>query len=302
MSANRIPAERLGSSSAFVNAQTAATEQFSYPFKDNFSLTSGFKRDAEEIIKPGDSVVLFAGDSHMQHYWSRIELASRTLGSTRMKWRLLTAGGHPMLPGVNRIDAGYRCDRFFDFIIEEAKRPEVSRLVLSCAWQVYFMGPFQQGSDPDIDVSAIYRTTDPTKSTLTASTIDTVFMDLQSIIRELVSLNKEVSVILPSPSTNLWNPRRVARWQPGLLFTPEKMTIDRRDIELYVQPLKAKLIGAVISGGGRVIDPYDYFEEAGKFVGLERDGQFRYKDHHHFRAFYVAQRASFIDDLFSLAQ
>ena len=199
-----------------------------------------------------------------------------------------------MLPGVNRTDEGYKCDRFFDFVIAEAKRPEVKRLVLSCAWQVYFFGPYPHEAE---ERSTLYRVADRAQSVLNPSELQDVLGELKNRIHDLKAMQKEVVVILPSPCSQVWNPRKVARWHSGSAFTPGHMSITRKDLEAHVEPLKTKLTEAVIAGGGRVIDPYDYFEEDGKFGGIHGDGRFRYRDHHHFRAFYVEERAHFIDEI-----
>jgi peptidoglycan/LPS O-acetylase OafA/YrhL len=296
LSALRFPSERLGTSSAFVNAQEAATEKFLYPFKDNFGRTSNFTLDATESIEQSDPVVLFAGDSHMQHYWPRIQRATELLGSERMKWRIVTAGGHPMLPAVNRTDEGYACDQFFEFILAEAKRPEVKRVVLSSAWQVYFLGPFPPNRDQNAEISALYSVGGPAKKRIEIKELDPVLAGLEKSIRELKLMGKEVIVILPSPSSYRWDPRKLVRWHSGSLKTSDRMRVDRSNYETFIAPLKTKIATAVLRGGGNLIDPCDYIEEGGHLLGLEPDGSFRYKDHHHFREFYVLKEAMFVDD------
>ena len=290
-----IPSERLGTSSEFQNSQAAATEKFQYPYKDNFRRTSDFTLDAAESIEGSGPVVLFAGDSHMQHYWPRIQRATELLGSERMKWRIVTAGGHPMLPGINRINEGYACDKFFEFIFAEAKRPEVRRVVLSSAWQVYFLGPFPPKQDQDAEISGLYLIGDPSKHKIEIKDMDPVLSEFERSIRELRSMGKEVIVILPSPSSYHWDPRKVARWHSGSLMTSDKMSVGRSEYEAFIGPVKTKIAAAVLRGGGNVIDPCDYIEEDGRFPGLEPNGHFRYKDQHHFRAFYVSKNATFID-------
>lgn len=286
------PPERLNSSSAFFDAVRAAGDSI-YPFADNFRRSSDFTVDASESTEPGDSVVLFAGDSHMQHFWARIQFASaESPRNKRMKWRLITAGGSPMLPGVNRSEPGYGCDKFFDFILSESERPEVKRLVLSCFWEHYLIS-----CCPISGASKIHRVNDPRQSELVIPEMDGVLSDLETAIRRIRIQGKDVVIILSSPASDNWAPRKIPRWSIDFAFSHEQSNVPRSHLESIVGPLKAKLIDTVVKAGGRVIDPYDYFAENDIFSGHEADGRFRYKDSHHFRPFYAAERATFIDGL-----
>jgi peptidoglycan/LPS O-acetylase OafA/YrhL len=292
--ASRIPMERLSSVSAFAAAQEARVEKFPYPFRDNFGRTEDFKIDAEDGITNESRVVLFAGDSHMQHYWPRIKLASDALGDDRLKWRMVTAGGHPMLPGVNRIDPGYDCDAFFQFVLSEAKRPEVRRVVLSCAWQVYFLEAFPPISKPD-SISWLRLEGQANSQRLEIRDLDPVIARLEQSLRDLITLEKEVVIILPSVRTARWDPQGIARWQPELLSAPAN--VSQAEFDHYISPLRIKIAEAADQAGATAIDPCDYIAEDGEFRGRDADGRFRYRDEHHFRAFYVEREATFIDDL-----
>jgi hypothetical protein len=296
LTTHRIPEERLAASSSFANAQAAVAEKLTYPFQDNFGRITGFRLDAEEPIQEGQSVVLFAGDSHMKHYWPRIQRASEQLDEDRLKWRIASAGGHPMLPGVNRIEEGYNCDGFFRFILEEARRPEVKRVVLSSAWQVYFLGPYPKIDGNKSEISSLYQVNDPNKKLLTVSSLDSVLYEFEKSLLELKSMGKDVVVILSSVSTHQWDPRKVARWHIGAL-TPSNMSLNRREFETFIAPLKSAIAAAALRGGARTIDPCEYLSENGYFVGIEPDGRFRYTDHRHFREFYSLNNATFIDEL-----
>ena len=76
-----------------------------------------------------------------------------------------------------------------------------------------------------------------------------------------------------------------------------QVRVARKDIEAYIRPVKQALIAATLANGGKTIDPLDYFEEDGFFYGKTTEGRFRYKDSHHFRPFYVCEKATFLDPL-----
>jgi peptidoglycan/LPS O-acetylase OafA/YrhL len=299
LTAQRIPEERLASLSNFANARDAVEEKFDYPFKDNFGKTSHFTIDGEEP-NAGEPVVLFAGDSHMQHYWPRIRQASETMGSDRMKWRFVTAGGHPMLPDVNRMEPGYDCDAFFRFILAEAKRPEVKRVVLSCAWQLYFLGPFPSEDGDETEIGKLKRLGNSESGWIKVDDLQPVLARFEENLRELHTLGKDVVVILPSVRSSRWNPKEVARWHSGLLLSPEYMSVSQEKYGDFISPLRDVLQEAALRGRAKTIDPCDYLVENGRFSGLEPDARFRYRDKHHFRSFYVQKFARFIDELMQL--
>ena len=75
------------------------------------------------------------------------------------------------------------------------------------------------------------------------------------------------------------------------------MRVERKAFEEFVSPVRKPLLEAVLSNGGKIIDPLDYFDEEGFFNGKTLDGRFRYRDANHFRPFYVKEKATFLDPL-----
>jgi peptidoglycan/LPS O-acetylase OafA/YrhL len=289
----RIVPSRLGLNSR-VSEAAKASDEWVYPFEDNYRRLSGFKKDVEIVSgKPGNAV-LFIGDSHMQHYWPRIEVALAELGNGARPVIFITAGGSPALPGVNRVLPGFQCDKFFEFALERAKEPNVTSVVISCAWERYFIGVY-----PDEPPADIYRTGEQKRVALRIAqpAAREVFSAFGQEVAKLTKIGKEVIVILPGPTNSKWSPAGLSR----LNFrgdSGEPVFVTRMAYELYIAPVKRILIDEVVSNGGRTIDPLDCFEEEnGRLNGMTPDGRFRYKDASHFRAFYVREKALFIDDL-----
>lgn len=281
---------RLGTPSFTMDAPKDS-EMWNYPFQDNFQLSSGFKNDAVIVRGKPQQAVLFIGDSHMQHYWPRIEFALESLQIQSRPVVLITANGSPALPNVNRLSPGYACDKFFDYAIQEALKPGVSTVVFSCFWENYFISG---GADD------CYRVGDHRKVPLRPGTpaADQVFSEFGQTIAMLSRLGKEVVVILPSPCNFAWSPKNAARI--GMTADTElkkQITLAREDFESQISSVKKPLMEVVTANGGRMIDPLDYFEEEGFLNGKTSDGRFRYKDAHHFRPFYVRERATFLDPL-----
>ena len=264
-----------------------------YPFQDNYKVTSGFKIDADIVSGRPGNAILFIGDSHMQYYWPRIEVALAHLRTRARPVVSITAGGSPALPNVNQVDAGYACDKFFEFAMQEAFKAEISTVVFSCFWEKYFIGTYPAHDSADIyRVGALHK--DPLR--IGSQEADLVFADFGQVIGKLTTMGKEVIVILPGPCCAAWSPKAISRMGPAKELTSQ-VRVARKDFEAFIEPVKRSLIDVVTSNGGKTIDPLDYFEEDGFFYGKTSDGRFRYKDEDHFRPFYVRERASFLDAL-----
>ncbi len=269
-----------------------ARKDWDYPFPSRFGGAHGFQLDAKIVRGKTGSAVLFIGDSHMEQYWPRINWVLHNLQGKARPVLLLTYGGIPALPHVNRVD-GSTPAGFFDFAMQEALKSNVTTVVCTCFWEAYFMGGFP-GEEP----ANIYRVSDPQHTPVRPGSpaAQAVFTDLGQAIAQLVGRGKEVVVILSSPAAWAFSPRATSRlWQQRTARS--QMRVERRTLEAFVYPVKKKLIEVVVANGGKVIDPYDYFEENGFFNGITADGEFRYRDHDHLRPFYVKEKASFLDAL-----
>lgn len=293
----RMPS-RLGMSPVSQQIDTAVSD-WNYPFYDNFMLLSDFKKDMDTGRGNGDPATLFVGDSHMQQYWPRIETLLNGHQSGTRPVILITASGTPALPNVNKVKPGYACDKFFEFVMREATKPTVGTVVFGCFWENYFIGSFPGGSR----VAAIYRVGDRDKVPLRLDSpaASQVFAEFGQAIARLVSMRKEVVVILSSPSCERWNPMSLAKALRVAFFDNVSVTnefrVARRDFEAFVQPVKRKIIDVVVANGGKVIDPLDYFERDGFLYGRTDEGAFLYKDSNHMRAGYVKEKATFLDSL-----
>lgn len=270
-----------------------AFNDWDYPFKDNLMRMHGFTKDAEMGLGKAHSAVVLIGDSHMQQYWPRIKLALRSLQEESRPVILITAGGTPTLPNVNRLKAGYACDKWFDFAMQEALRTNVGTVVFTCYWESYFKGNF-----PSVGIPSIYLATDPEKTPLRlqSSGADQVFRSFGGAVRSLVEMGKSVYVVLSSPSCADWSPARVSRIGSELSPT-NRLGVLRKEYEAFVLPVEERIVSVVLANGGKVVNPRDALEEDGFFYGRSMEGRFRYKDNSHMRPFFVKEKAGFIDAL-----
>ena len=229
----------------------------------------------------------------MQHYWPRLESALTNAPGKARPIFFATATGTPTLPNVNRVRPGYACDRFFKFAMRQAARTNISTVVFTCFWEKYFIGSFPGGPSADL-----YRVGDQNKTPLRIGTpaASQVFNEFGDAIAELRSMGKEVVVLLSTPASTLLDPRATSRLAFRAAVT-NQVQISREAFETFLHPVMKEIADIVRKNGGQVIDPLDYFDEAGYFNAKAPDGRFRYKDASHLRPFYVTERATFLDSL-----
>ncbi len=271
----------------------AAQKDRDYPFKDNYRLARGFHLDAEIVQGKPQGAILFIGDSHLQHYWPRIEQTLKTLQSQARPVLLITAPGSPGLPNIERLDKGYHCADFFDFAIHEAEKTNVSTVVFSSYLELYLVGNY-----PNHQPWEVYQSGDKAKTPLRMDSPRALaaFQEFGRVITRLISLGKEVIIIGSNPADSAFDPNA---FHPGVFHSQVlgRASVPRQDFESYILPVKSQLINLAKCTGARFIDPLDYFDEDGRFYGMTRDGHFNYRDANHLRPFYVKDRAVFIDPL-----
>ena len=241
----------------------AAASDWDYPFDHNFGRVSGFERAT--VTGNEARAVLFIGDSHIEQYWPRLELL--TAGGRGPELRFATNGGCPPLPGLVG-ERGDVCGRYLDFALQEARDPEVGTIVFGAYWQIYLDGHEKDG----IASASLAR--------------------FRQHIADLVRDGKRVYVILSSPASPGFDPRRMVSRLDGTIRSP---SVPVRDIVAR----SARSVGAVrdaaSSAGATVIDPLPSLCRGGVCPGVTSDGKPIYKDWSHLRPFYVRERAVFVD-------
>ncbi len=233
---NQIITSRLGIY-PFGEDVSIAKNEWTYPFPDNFMRAKGFKNDAEIIDGKKGSAALFIGDSHLKHYWPRIESALTNLQGRARPVIIVTSGGNPVLPNVNRVETGYACDRFFDFAIQEAEQTNVGTVDFCCFWEKYFIGVFPGGQTDDI-----YLIDDKAKTPLRPGTpaAAKTFTEFGHVIARLSQMGKEVVVIESTPSSRDWDPRRISSRGFQSSVT-RQVRVSRTEFESFLSPVKTTL-------------------------------------------------------------
>lgn len=258
-------------SSPAIDELVAATTDWSYPFGHNFGRVDGFVRSTVEGSEP--RTVLFVGDSHLEQYWPRLQRLSADGRGPEL--RFATYGGCPPLPGV-AVARGDVCRRYLDFAFAEARDPAVTTVVLGAYWPIYL----DAGLDARLDARGPRRSA--------ATSLAGFGAEIQSLVRR----GKRVYVILASPASPKFDPRRM---------------ISRRDghIESQAMPLSEFLADAGPSidavrdvatrSGATVIDPLPTLCAGGTCPAVTAEGRAIHRDASHMRPFYVREHAAFVD-------
>jgi peptidoglycan/LPS O-acetylase OafA/YrhL len=285
--------ERLSTSSHLLaDAWAAVAERgLFFPFRDNHLLAEGFEVNEAPSLDTNVPVVLFAGDSHMEHYWSRIEYAAGKMGTNALRWRFAVAGGVIPIPGVDRSDPKYHNEEFFRFVEAEAFRPEVSRVVLSCFWSTHVVG-----FHPGWKTGTIHRSDDPAKALIGIKEWPAILIPFQEFLQRLRAQGKDVVVILPGPASDRLDPRKLSRLDPPK-DPVAAMSVSRVELTDRMVPVRAALLEAARQAGARTIDPFEFFADGETVSAIGPDGVLRYADNNHLRPGYVRSNATFIDAL-----
>ncbi len=270
----------------------AATKDWDYPFGSNYRRTSGFQ--AGQLGDRGGEVTMFVGDSHAEQYYSRVKALKEYQPDQFTTTMFLTCGGCPPLPRVNRIAPGHACDRFFEYAMAMAARPEVRTIVFSGYWELYF----GYGDSSSVDSYRIYRTGGSSKTGLTKRSevqfSDSAFNELGSSIRTLKAHGKKVFVILSNPHSRLYDPRRMISRISALV---DVRNVKKETLE-NARPILERLTSVAVESGATVIDPVPYLCGGSICRTTSEDGLPLYKDGDHLRSSFAACHATFVDQIY----
>jgi peptidoglycan/LPS O-acetylase OafA/YrhL len=217
----------------------------------------------------GADKVLFFGDSNIMQYWPRIE---RILGHSVEFQSVIfaTSGGCvPILgaPHPSRPD----CTTFVERGMELAADPSIKSVVIGAAWMAYF------------------------NSAEVLSQSNAAFGSLTKTIRELSAQGKTVWLVLNIPIGAGISPKGAVRrtfWGDTKVVP---MELSRAEFDRSWGPVRAQLVQAAKSGGGRIIDPSEWMCSDSICPGETENGSPIYTDGSHLRASYVRNYATFMD-------
>jgi peptidoglycan/LPS O-acetylase OafA/YrhL len=236
------------------------------------------------IVGDTAKAVLFFGDSHMQHYWPRIEklLAERTAPVNTII--LKTAGGCAPVPGIERKE--YRCSQFVADGLRLAREPQIETVVIAASW----VGFLNRGD--------YYRVGDPEQVPLELLTPQTewVLEGFEAVLAELTAAGKHVVLVLSSPRGSALDPKSVID-REGMKVRVRGVLapLQRSELAALTTPIDERLRGIAAAAGASVIDPTEWLCTQSLCPSVDERGRPLYKDESHLRASVARERFQAVD-------
>jgi peptidoglycan/LPS O-acetylase OafA/YrhL len=249
------------------------------------SASADWSYSGDRVI-PGDTekTVLFFGDSHMQHYWPRIEKVVRERAAPLRTVIFKTTGGCAPVPGIER--RGQQCSRFVDEGLALAMRSEVQTVVIAASW-VGFVGR------PDY-----YKVGDPAETPLRMLAPESawVLKGLEAALRRMTAAGKQVVLVLSSPRGDAFDPKSVIQREGMTVHVREPLgRVPRSELVQVTSPIDSRLIAIAAAAGASVIDPTEWLCSAAFCPAADERGRPLYKDNSHLRASVARERFDAVD-------
>ncbi len=234
----------------------------------------------------GDTV-LFAGDSHMEQYWPRIDSLVRFSQASMPSAIFATVRACPMFPHVERIDVP-ACGEAYDAMMHRAMDRGIQTVVLTSYW------------DDFLRRDLIFRAGDSKRIPLKLDEpgMDSVFAAFGRDLAALVRSGKKVFVVLTIPigANNEFDPRS---WLPQRLAPNRSLRvireISRAEYVARSEPVLQRVRAAAMQAGAVVLDPVPDMCGSRSCPTVNSAGQPLYMDSRHLRASVARGRAVWID-------
>ncbi|HEY6482162.1 MAG TPA: acyltransferase family protein [Steroidobacteraceae bacterium] len=293
--ARRIPGRLSG---PLFTQWDAAVTDWHYPEDTDFDRRSGF--GTVTLASQRQRKVLFIGDSHIQHYWPRIEYLIHTRPGVARSAEFATYRGCPPMPAIRSTWRGWNCRRSFDFAVQQAFQPDVDTVVFGAFWEKYFLGEYSV----DHSLQQIHGAQADTRAPLALDSPGTelAFEQFRSTIAQLVSSGRRVFIVLSNPTSPLFDPlfppqMRLSPRLANALPPGSAPRIDAAAFESFVEPLMSRLRNIAAQSGARVIDPRSTLCDGMICPAAGPRGMPLYLDSNHLSGHGARERASFIDEV-----
>jgi peptidoglycan/LPS O-acetylase OafA/YrhL len=268
------------------------------PHSASLPMVGEISRAAEDWQYRGDKVVagdapravLFLGDSHMQHYWPRIEKVMSERAAPVRTVMFKSVGGCAPVPGIERKSNG-NCSRFVKEGFELALRPEVDTVVIAASW-VGFVGR------PDY-----YKVGDESRTPLKvlAAGSEWVLEGFEAALRDIVARGKRVAIVLSSPRGPAFDPKSLIDREAILVRVQAvRAPVPRAEISALAAPIDERLKRIAAAAGAEVIDPNEWLCTPKNCPTADEAGRPLYKDDTHLRASFARERFGAIDEFIYL--
>jgi hypothetical protein len=243
---------------------------------------------AGDRVIPGDSerAVLFFGDSHMQHYWPRIQ---RITGERRAPVRTVmfrTSSGCAPVPGIERASRGSSrsCSRFAEDGLRLAKQPNVDTVVIAASW-VGFVN------------REVFRVGDRSRKRVDVLAPEGAWVleGFEDELRRLVQSGKRVVLVLSSPRGEAFHPKSFVRRAGMTITVSDGAPVARSKATERSAAVDQRLRHIARATGAALIDPADWLCTATHCPTADEIGRPLFTDGSHLRASVVRERFSALD-------
>jgi peptidoglycan/LPS O-acetylase OafA/YrhL len=249
------------------------------------SASADWSYGGDRVI-PGDTekAVLFFGDSHMQHYWPRIEKIVRERAAPLHTVMFKTTGGCAPVPGIER--RSQQCVRFVEEGLRLARRPEVETVVIAASWVGF------------VNRADYYKAGDPERTPLKMLAPESawVLQGFEAELKQLTAAGKQVVLVLSSPRGAAFDPKSVIQREGMTVQVRAPLgRVPRSELVRLTSPIDSRLIAIAAAAGASLIDPTEYLCSRVFCPAADERGRPLYKDASHLRASYVRERFSAVD-------
>jgi peptidoglycan/LPS O-acetylase OafA/YrhL len=275
----------------------AAYQSMLVPWSATLPQVSEIARASSDWEFPPDDVavgdtpktVLFFGDSHMQHYWPRIQKILTEHAAPVRTVVFYTRAGCTPVPGIER--KSLHCSRFVDEGFELALRPEVDTVVIAASWVGFVERP------------DYYKVGDGSRTPLKILSpgSEWVLENFEAALRKIVASGKRVVLVLSSPRGSAFDPKSlIEREGMTIRVQAHRVAVPRANIDAESAPIDEHLKGIASAVGASIVDPMGWFCTVQSCPTADNEGRPLYRDISHLRASFARESAGFIDSFIYL--
>jgi peptidoglycan/LPS O-acetylase OafA/YrhL len=266
------------------------------PFGPGFHRVPSMSKQVLEIGENNRAHVLFMGDSNIEQYGPRIARVLATSPERHASVFVAATGGCPPIPLV-REKLHPDCARAFDDYLQLATSKAVARVVVGACWICYL----RQDRGPNARFQYYLEWNGKTLWLNDGPLSDEAALSGLRQMLALLSAAKETYLLLNIPAGTSADPRSmIHRDLFSGHFSYQRPVLTRKAVLDNGGELRGKLISIAHQAGAVVIDPLDFLCPDKECPTLAEDGRPVYRDANHLRAFFVIERASFIDETLRL--
>lgn len=233
---------------------------------------------------------LFVGDSNLEQYYPRIDELIKTKPTKTNSALFLSEGGCLPMPDTTSKPSEF-CKTMMAHALKLAlENPNIKQVVIAAQWYGYLY--------VNVQGARFEKNGENLEIGLGSPGYDKAMNSLSEWIRTLVANKKEVTLVLNIPIGQQLDPAHIAKRDITKfphVFEFRGSGIDLNAFEKQFEKIKNDLIRVAVQNKIRVIDPVQFLCKNGQCASAMEDGEPKFKDMGHLRAWYVRHHVSFID-------